>query len=484
MPCRRRKSKVSGEVEAIEVGWVIISVTAGLHDAKPNVLSDFWLMRIILLQCDGGQPACNACTSVYGSQCYYDIDSDHRRKGALKRDIAQLKEELSSQNVILDAIKRGTEADVDDIIQLVRAHPEESYDFIAENIQRMSISANKKEPGGLEGELANFSVKPGLEKTGETLHYGHTSNLAMLGVDDDHAALAGDQIGTWTSVTNDAEFIHHLFDVYFAWSHPFYLMFSEEVFFHGLRGKKLKYCTPLLVNAILAVACHFSDRPEARSDPIDPSTVGNHFFAEAKRLLHEDDRSCLTTVQALGVMSIHSAMNNQDSSGWQYESQMMSMAIQLGLHTSYAAQPSGMVTASEIEARRVTFWGCFVVQTAWSICVGRISALPRNAIRLEKPCLRDHLEGKVWRPYGDANLDGVSPGLEQASLKYTTLLYVSTLSEIVDDVVHMFYAPRDRITSRKLLQHHEKFQTWYKNLPDVLRIRETGPTLPQVLSLQ
>ena len=46
------------------------------------------------MQCDGGQPACNACTSVYGSQCYYDIDSDHRRKGALKRDIAQLKEEL------------------------------------------------------------------------------------------------------------------------------------------------------------------------------------------------------------------------------------------------------------------------------------------------------------------------------------------------------------------------------------------------------
>jgi len=261
-------------------------------------------------------------------------------------------------------------------------------------------------------------------------------------------------------------------------------MFPEEVFFHGLRGKKLKYCTPLLVNAVLAAACHFSDRPEARSDPNDPSTVGNHFFAEAKRLLHEDDRSCLTTVQALGVMSIRLAMNNQDSSGWQYAGQMMSMAVQLGLHTSHAAQPNGKVTASEIEARRVTFWGCFVLQTAWSICVGRISALPRNAIRLEKPCLQDHLEGKVWRPYGDPNLDGLAPGLEQASLKYTTLLYTSTLSEIVDDVLHMFYAPRDRVTSRKLLQHHEKFQNWYKSLPDVLRIRESGPTLPQVLSLQ
>src|SRR5271163_1577557 len=114
----------------------------------------------------------------------------------------------------------------------------------------------------------------------------------------------------------------------------------------------------MLVNAVLAVACNYSDRPEARADVNDPSTVGDHFFAEAKRLLAENERSCLTTVQALGVMSIRQAMNNQDSTGWRYAAQMMSMTVELGLHTSYAAQPHGKLTASEVEARKVTFWGC------------------------------------------------------------------------------------------------------------------------------
>jgi hypothetical protein len=440
------------------------------------------------LQCDGGQPTCTACTTVYNSECVYDLDADHRRKGALKRNIAELTAKNDAIISIVDAIRKGSDADVDDIVHFIRSNPDVELEGISKAIENLGSTRQEQIIGpasSLEGELVvAFASNAALDKTGESRHYGHTSNLWLQGPEDDRSEMPVDQVGAWTNVTSDVDLINHLVDAYFAWSHPWYLLFSEETFFHGMRGKKSKYCTPLLMNAILALGCNYSDRPEARADPNDPSTVGAHFFAEAKRLLAEDDdRSSLTIIQALGVMSLYQAMNEHDSSGRRYVAQMMSMAVELGLHTSYAAQPNSKLSESEIEARRITFWGCFVLETAWAICVGRISTLPRYAIRLEKPFLKSpHLEAKTWKPHGMPEASSV--GLEQPSYKYSILLQCSILSEIVDDVIHSFYAPRDRVTSRKLQLYYERFMQWHANLPEPLTIRETGIMLPQVLTLQ
>ncbi len=161
---------------------------------------------------------------------------------------------------------------------------------------------------------------------------------------------------------------------------------------------------------------------------------------------------------------------------------MMSMAVELGLHISHSAQARSRLTASEIEARRVTFWGCFLVEAVWSVCIGRLPTLPRTAIRLEKPALTQTLEGTPWRPHGLPQEKMAE--LTQPSLKYTILLQSSSLMEILDDILRAFYAPRDRITSRKLQMYHENLQDWYKKLPPGLAIRDDGPTLPQVITLQ
>jgi len=369
-------------------------------------------------------------------------------------------------------------------VHFIRSSSNElSVESLADNLQKLVLN-KQSEPASepttsLEAELV--SQKPQLNT------YGTTSNLSFQTVDEDRAAMA-DRVEVWTKVTSDVGLINHLLDLYFTWSHPWYLLFSEEIFYHGMRDGKAKYCTPLLVNAVLSLGCQYSDRPEARADPNDHSTVGDHFFAEAKRLLIEDDdNSYLTTVQALGLMSIRQAQVGKDSSGRRYMAQMMSMAIELGLHTSYAAaaaRPGGKLTLSEVEARRVTMWGCYVLETAWAICVGRISTLPRTAIQLEKPALNPALEGTLWKPHGTPGYEGHSSELEQPSYKYGILFQCTVLMEIIDEVIRLFYAPRDRITSRKLQQHHEKLQQWYKNLPPHLLIPKNRPTLPQVLTLQ
>jgi hypothetical protein len=349
----------------------------------------------------------------------------------------------------------------------------------------LTIAPKKTDITALQGELEEYVLQPTLDKNGETSNYGHTSNFYTINAPNDELPIpATERFHTWTNVTTDTDLVKHLLSLYFAWVHPFYLLFSEEVFFHGLNGKKPKYCSPLLVNAILATACNFSDRPEARADPNDPSTVGNHFFAEAQRLLREVERSSLTTVQALGILSMRQAMIGDENNGSLYVWQMMAMSVQLGLHLSYSPNANGQITPTELEARRVTFWGCHIIETSYAICVGRVSSFTRHAIQLEKPVLRENLESKIWKPYGDPRFPGGTAEHEQPSFTYTLLLHHGLLIEIVNDIVFWFYAPRDRRTSRKLLGFYERFKTWYRNLPECLAMKDGQPTLPQVITLQ
>lgn len=123
-----------------------------------------------------------------------------------------------------------------------------------------------------------------------------------------------------------------------------------------------QYCSALLVNAVLALGCAYSDRLEARLNQQDPSTAGDHFFAEAKRLLVDDDSSDLTTVQALAIMCLREASFGRDSSGFQFAGRSVRMLIELGLHLSIG--PAGAnLKPSEVEARKNTFWGCFIYDT-------------------------------------------------------------------------------------------------------------------------
>jgi hypothetical protein len=61
----------------------------------------------------------------------------------------------------------------------------------------------------------------------------------------------------WTEVTSDASFVSHLISLYFTWQHPGLNWIDRDLFLRDMRSKKLgsKFCSPLLVNSILAVAC-------------------------------------------------------------------------------------------------------------------------------------------------------------------------------------------------------------------------------------
>ena len=65
---------------------------------------DSWLTAFASTQCDGNTPACAACASVYHTECVYDLNSDHRRKGVYKKDIDNLKTQNGTLQTLVEAI--------------------------------------------------------------------------------------------------------------------------------------------------------------------------------------------------------------------------------------------------------------------------------------------------------------------------------------------------------------------------------------------
>jgi len=103
----------------------------------------------------------------------------------------------------------------------------------------------------------------------------------------------------WTSVTLDVAAFHHLFQLYFAWVHPVHTLFSEGHFVESYQHQSANYCSPLLVNAICALACHLHSA--ADTDEVDYEHLGTDFSDAVKAELDPDDTS-ITSIQAFAVM--------------------------------------------------------------------------------------------------------------------------------------------------------------------------------------
>lgn len=169
----------------------------------------------------------------------------------------------------------------------------------------------------------------------------------------------------WTRVTDDEHLVNHLMTMYFTWHYPFFTALSRDLFYRDyVGGYPSQYCSSLLVNAMLALGCHFSVWEGAREDPRDSATAGDHFFKEAKRVLLENDEhenAKLCTVQAFALMSVREAGCGRESKGWVYSGMSFRMALDLGLNLDISGSNAKSVTEEEIDARRITFWGCFLI---------------------------------------------------------------------------------------------------------------------------
>lgn len=485
-------------------------------------------------KCDGNRPSCAACSSVYGtgefaevslfpslqrrltgviSECVYDPSSDHRRKGVYREKIDSLKTRSSTLQTLIQAIRNAAEDDVPNLVRQIRTC--ESLDDVADNILRqeqgmeeddydetafttMNLPTFEMELAGKMGELR-------LEN-GSVRFLGGTSNLIYLDpTDEDEGAIGSDAyqqqeepLTTWTTVTRDTEIIVHLINMYFTWHYPYFTTLSKSLFYRDfLLGKppgtlkRTMYCSSLLVNAMLALGCHFTNSPAGCADPNDPTTKGDAFFAEAKRLIVENDeyeRPRLTTIQALCLMSVREAGCGREAKGWVYSGMGFRMVLDMGLNVDSGGMTNNKETMDEheIDTRRVTFWGCFLFDKCWSNYLGRLPQLPVSNITAPKYDVFPDEEADIWSPYTD---NGIGDTHSQPSRTRTVALQISSLCEISSDLLIFFYHPQhlERSVGRaqelkKLGELQTRLEAWRRDLPKELEAKEGQ--LPNVILMQ
>ena len=93
-------------------------------------------------KCDGATPSCAACTDIYGTECIYDPNSDHRRKGACRNRKKDTKARLLTLQIIFEAILNASDQEVPTIIGKIRTC--DSLDAIAMSILESGTCMGKE----------------------------------------------------------------------------------------------------------------------------------------------------------------------------------------------------------------------------------------------------------------------------------------------------------------------------------------------------
>ena len=450
------------------------------------------------------------------AECVYDPNSDHRRKGVYKEKIDSLKTKNSTLQTLIQAILNAAEDDVPNLVRQIRTC--ESLDDVADSILRQENGLEDEEDEFDENSAYTTASLPTFEtelsgkmgelrlENGSVRFLGGTSNLIYLDPTDEDDGGDGselveqqdDPLTSWTTVTNDTEVIVHLINMYFTWHYPFFTTLSKSLFYRDfLLGKpqgtpkRTVYCSSLLVNAMLALGCHFTNSPKGCADPNDPTTKGDAFFAEAKRLIVDNDeyeKPRLTTIQALSLMSVREAGCGREAKGWVYSGMSFRMAQDMGLNLDSGGMTNNKepMDEKEIDARRVTFWGCFLFDKCWSNYLGRLPQLPVSNITAPKYDVFPDEDADIWSPYTD---NGIGQLHSQASRTRAVALQLSSLCEISSDLLIFFYHPQYLEKSvgrsqelKKLSELQTRLEAWRRDLPKELEPKEGQ--LPNVLLMQ
>lgn len=315
-----------------------------------------------------------------------------------RKDASTLRTPSTTLQILIQAIVNYEEDEAVDLVRQIRAC--DNLDDVAKSVAARETGFLCNAKGRPGTAAAEGSSGPVCEDTttevdqfqsalagkmsellldGSRKFVGATSNLVFLPpgseLREESASLASDPLSDtsldvasakrWTRVTEDASLISHLITMYFTWHYPFFTILAKDAFYRDfVRGVSSPYCSSLLVNSMLALGCHFTSWQAAFADPQNPATAGNHFFKEAKRLILENDEhenAKLCNVQAFAIMSLREAGCGRESKGWAYSGLSFRMACDIGLNLDAANLGARNLNEEEIDARRITFWGCYLI---------------------------------------------------------------------------------------------------------------------------
>ncbi|PBP20368.1 hypothetical protein BUE80_DR008851 [Diplocarpon rosae] len=396
-------------------------------------------------KCDGKKPCKRCATRVETSECVYEIHIKHA-----KEELVQQIKDLRAKDHITEQILQALAANekVPEILE--RLQNDESYESIVEWLGRAAV-----------GEFETLSPRDSHQSALEA------SDYEMTGTGQVATAAPTSPAALWTAVTADTAVLNHLFQLYFAWVHPVHTLFSEPRFVESYRLRLDNFCSPGLVNAICAMACHL--HTDASKDELDYVQLGGEFSDAVRGSLDpSDDR--LTTMQAFAVMYLVDCARGNALRATSY------------LKTATEALPT--VTYQDDEGFAASFthtvrgvrnlnieWAQMTFQVAPSI-----DSVPESSIEGDDS---DNEDVANWYHYCFASENPVE---RWPSLLATTNREKSKLNIILQDIATMFYSrPDARISALEFLHQYRRLKEWREEVHYSFRYQ---PVLQMLAALQ
>ncbi|KAI1844183.1 hypothetical protein JX265_002956 [Neoarthrinium moseri] len=344
-------------------------------------------------KCSAERPRCTICVER-NTICEYSTLPAETHLTAQKRRFNDLQSKCESYESLVDLFRTRQEDEALGVFQRIRAGVD--VEAIVRNIQdgdlllqlslrpecrsRYEFPYKRRLPAYLIDNSNSSLRNPYLESTlyvktsvlpshaevpmevgpqieGDDGHWVYTTPY--------HAAelleprLSSIDVTRWTAVPASNSVLRTLLEIYFIFEYPSNTYFHKDLFLDDMADGNQRFCSPLLVNAILAAAWHGYYANKTRADFWRPESLGYRFSAEAHRLLHrERDMAKITTAQAMTVMKLTHNSNGTDDLGWPLLHGAIEMAQELDLFSL-----SRESDAAWQRAAAITSWGIFNLQT-------------------------------------------------------------------------------------------------------------------------
>ncbi|RHZ67269.1 hypothetical protein CDV55_102628 [Aspergillus turcosus] len=401
-----------------------------------------------------GVPPCDNCRA-FNRVCIFDESLDQRRRVAQKRTAEELNYHRDMLNDLFRVIRTADEPHALKLLDIIRknATAEEIRAFIDETLIRL-----EHEPGDGQAVQKLEDVRRTIDVEGADPSFRRKVMDIHFLCDEAPCKVPAKP---WTSVTEDADLVSHLVSLYFTWDYPFHAFLDRDVFLKYMASGRVdsEFCSPFLVNALLANACHFSEFSEAYVVPGDLVTKGADFLSEAERLREEDTQK-LSLTYLQGTLLLYSISGNDDL-GYIMLHQAIRAGESLGLFGPKGLKFEQITPEMDVSIKR-TAWGLFQIDTVVHTGFLRSSLIAKvNVDRIG----RDDDRASLWTPY---------PSHRAARPAYLNQYFDEScnLCEIARDISRVLFADDQSNASAAYRRQtkddlYERLRRWHNALPDV-----------------
>ncbi|RMZ02651.1 hypothetical protein D0862_05959, partial [Hortaea werneckii] len=261
----------------------------------------------------------------------------------------------------------------------------------------------------------------------------------------------------WTRTTEDDLLVSRLVTIFLNYQNAYWRYLEADLFLQAMKLAQppSDLCSPLLVNAVLAMASLSAEYRDVFFEPGDYTSRGRQFHEEALRLwLLEEGRASVPNLQALVILSMEASLRGKDKLGMS----LLAVAMQVNKDLPYVPPSrAGGVLSALARTRACAGWTAHFVDVTCSMGLMRASSPIDRRLGMV-PFMPDSLF--IWsaRPFGFAS------ARYRGNVLFRERCMLTRLTHDINQL--LFTEGRDDMCSliQAALNLRERLYDWYEGL--------------------